>query len=92
MSIFDQLAGGTAAADGQPGLGLICSRKGCRSTAAWQLLWNNPRLHTPERRKTWLACPEHLPWLEDYLKLRGLWRDTVACPGGPGSAGPEGGR
>ena len=36
-----------------------CSAKGCTAPAAWALLWNNPKLHTPERRKTWLACDEH---------------------------------
>ena len=36
-----------------------CSAKGCQADAAWSLLWNNPKLHTPERRKTWLACDEH---------------------------------
>lgn len=55
----------------------VCSRKGCRSQAEWQLLWNNPRIHTPERRKVWLACGEHRDWLEDYLKTRLLWRETI---------------
>jgi hypothetical protein len=54
-----------------------CSRKGCRSGADWQLLWNNPRIHTPDRRKVWLACAEHRAWLEDYLQTRGLWKETV---------------
>ena len=36
-----------------------CSRKGCRAPGAWSLLWNNPKLHPPERRKVWLACEEH---------------------------------
>lgn len=56
----------------------MCSRKACRSNAVWQLLWNNPKIHTPERRKIWLACNEHRAWLEDYLQTRGLWKDTVA--------------
>jgi len=90
MSIFDQLSGGPSRADGVHPSAPVCSRKGCRSTAAWQLLWNNPRIHTPERRKIWLACSEHREWLEDYLKLRGLWRQTVACPGLPGGTGTEG--
>ncbi len=30
----------------------ICSAKGCRENARWSLLWNNPKLHTPDRRKT----------------------------------------
>ena len=32
-----------------------CSRKGCQQAAEFQLLWNNPKVHTPERRKIWLA-------------------------------------
>ena len=74
MNLFD-LAGtgrGTAAAPGT-----VCSRKACRAVAQWQLLWNNPKLHTPERRKIWLACGEHRTWLEDYLQTRGLWKETV---------------
>lgn len=60
---------------GVPGR-LECSRRGCRGEAAWRLEWNNPRLHTPERRKTWLACPEHRDWLADYLRSRGLLKDV----------------
>ena len=64
-----------------------CSAKGCQSAAVWQLLWNNPKLHTPDRRKVWLACSDHREWLEDYLQTRGLWKETVpldaaATPGG----------
>lgn len=55
-----------------------CSRKGCRTTATTALLWNNPKIHTPERRKVWLACDEHREWLEDYLRTRSLWRETKA--------------
>jgi hypothetical protein len=55
-----------------------CSRKGCRQEAAWRLEWNNPRIHAPERRKTWLACPEHRDWLADYLRSRGLLKDVLA--------------
>lgn len=55
-----------------------CSRKGCRSSAQWSVRWNNPKVHTPDRLKVWSACDEHREWLEDYLKLRGFFRDTVA--------------
>ncbi|WP_052206844.1 hypothetical protein [Sinomonas humi] len=55
----------------------VCSRKGCRAPAGWELLWNNPRIHTPDRRKVWLACGEHRDWLEDYLQTRSLWIETV---------------
>jgi hypothetical protein len=63
------------APDGAPTA--VCSRKACRADATWQLLWNNPRIHTPERRKVWLSCDEHLGWLEDYLQTRGLWKETI---------------
>ncbi|UVJ37702.1 hypothetical protein [Arthrobacter sp. CJ23] len=71
----------------------LCSRKGCRSGADWQLLWNNPRIHTPERRKVWLACQEHREWLEDYLQTRDLWKDTIpfdATAGADATAGTGG--
>jgi hypothetical protein len=57
---------------------LICSAKGCRAEASWQLRWNNPKLHTPERRKIWLACDVHRVTLGDFLTARGFLRDTIA--------------
>ncbi len=54
-----------------------CSAKGCRQLAIWVLAWNNPKLHTPERRKTWLACEEHREYLSEFLNLRGFLKDTV---------------
>jgi hypothetical protein len=56
---------------------LICSAKGCRAQAVWQLLWNNPKLHTPERRKSWLACDAHRETLSVFLSARGFLRATV---------------
>jgi len=56
---------------------LTCSAKGCAAQAQWQLLWNNPRLHTPDRRKTWLACDEHRGSLADFLGARGFLKDVV---------------
>jgi hypothetical protein len=55
----------------------VCSARRCRAHAVWALRWNNPRLHTPERRKTWLACDEHRAHLTEFLQLRGFLRDTV---------------
>lgn len=55
-----------------------CSARGCRDAATWQLLWNNPRLHTPDRRKTWLACDEHRDSLADFLRARAFLRDVTA--------------
>lgn len=56
---------------------LVCSARGCRQPAAWGLLWNNPRLHTPDRRKVWLACGEHRGSLSEYLQVRAFLRDVV---------------
>lgn len=56
----------------------ICSARGCRGDATWALLWNNPKLHTPDRRKVWLACDEHREHLTQFLDARGFLCDTVA--------------
>ncbi|WP_069811986.1 hypothetical protein [Streptomyces sp. TP-A0874] len=56
----------------------ICSAKGCRAAAVWVLAWNNPKLHSPERRKTWLACDEHRENLAQFLGVRGFLKETVA--------------
>lgn len=53
-----------------------CSRKGCRDEASWKVLWNNPKIHAPERRKVWLACRDHRGWLENFLRQRLFWRST----------------
>ena len=55
----------------------VCSARGCRDAAHWALAWNNPRLHTPERRKTWLACDEHRVSLSDFLTARGFLREVT---------------
>jgi hypothetical protein len=57
-----------------------CSRKGCRLPASWQLRWNNPKLHTSEYRKTWLACNDHREYLSGFLGARGFLRDVQPFP------------
>jgi hypothetical protein len=57
-----------------------CSAKGCREPAVHELHWNNPKLHTPDRRKTWLACDEHRPTLSDFLGVRGFLREVEPAP------------
>ena len=32
-----------------------CSRAGCGHAAAWRVNWRNPRIHTADRVKVWLA-------------------------------------
>lgn len=56
---------------------LVCSARGCQLEAAWELRWNNPRIHTPDRRKVWLACDEHRESLSDFLGARGFLKETA---------------
>lgn len=56
---------------------LPCSRRGCRAAADWALRWNNPRIHDPQRRKTWLACEEHRVHLSSFLGDRGFLKETL---------------
>ncbi|WP_131104933.1 hypothetical protein [Ornithinimicrobium sufpigmenti] len=56
---------------------LVCSAKGCRATATRGVVWRNPRLHTPERRKVWLACPDHERHLAEFVQLRGFLLEVV---------------
>lgn len=54
----------------------ICSAKGCQEPAAFQVIWNNPKIHTPDRRKIWLACPDHRQYLAEYLSRRDFLREV----------------
>jgi hypothetical protein len=49
---------------------VTCSRAGCRETATWRVEWRNPKIHSPDRRKIWVACDEHRDFLHDYLAAR----------------------
>jgi hypothetical protein len=62
---------------------LVCSAKGCQADAVWALLWNNPKLHTADRRKVWLACDEHRTTLGDFLTARNFLRDIVPVEDAP---------
>jgi len=55
----------------------VCSAKGCQSPAVWAIQWNNPKLHTPDRRKVWLACGDHRESLSQFLEARNFLRDVV---------------
>jgi hypothetical protein len=62
MSLLDALGGGPEVP--------TCSRAGCREQAAWRIDWRNPRIHTEDRRKTWLACDEHVEFLRGFVASR----------------------
>jgi hypothetical protein len=47
-----------------------CSRAGCRADASWLIAWRNPRIHTADRRKEWVACDQHVGYLRDFLAAR----------------------
>ena len=55
---------------------LVCSARGCQAAAVVAHRWNNPKIHTAERRKTWLACEEHRHSLAGFLAARGFLRET----------------
>jgi hypothetical protein len=66
-----------------------CSARGCAAPAVWALLWNNPRLHAPDRRKVWVACEEHRATLGDFLTARQFLRDVVPVDEAPVDPGPD---
>ena len=61
----------------QPQEQLICSAKGCRATGTRAVVWRNPRLHTADRRKVWLACPGHEQHLSDFVGMRGFLLEVI---------------
>ncbi|GAA5097877.1 hypothetical protein GCM10025760_32440 [Microbacterium yannicii] len=58
--------------DDDPGqvVDATCSRAGCRAAAGWRIDWRNPRIHAEHRRKTWVACDEHVGYLREFLAAR----------------------
>jgi hypothetical protein len=60
--------------DDVPADGVTCSAKGCREPAGYALVWNNPKVHTPDREKVWTACEEHRESLSHHLAIRSFLR------------------
>jgi hypothetical protein len=60
-----------------------CSRAGCRREATAAIVWRNPRIHTGDRTKTWLACDEHLDVLRDFLAARAFPLEVTPLPASP---------
>jgi len=67
---------------------LLCSAKGCQQPAVWALVWNNPKVHTPDRRKSWLGCEEHREQLADFLGARQFLVEVVPVADAPEDPGP----
>ncbi|MDV6010936.1 hypothetical protein [Haloechinothrix sp. LS1_15] len=53
---------------------VICSAKGCTAVGVYAVVWNNPKIHDPDREKTWIACEEHRQYLSHFLDRRGFLR------------------
>ena len=64
-----------------------CSRAACTADAVWSVNWRNPRIHSPDRVKVWLACEEHVAFLRDYLASRDFPVNVSTLPADAG--GPE---
>ncbi len=67
-----------ASLGGAPAQAFECSRAGCRAEATAAIRWRNPKIHAADRRKTWLACDEHLEYLRDFLSARSFPVEILA--------------
>lgn len=56
---------------------LVCSARGCTRGATFELVWNNPKVHTADRRKIWLACDDHEESLRVFLSARDFWQESL---------------
>jgi hypothetical protein len=61
----------------------VCSAKGCRARATRAVVWNNPKVHAPDREKVWHACDEHVEHLSGYVGVRGFLLRTELLPAEP---------
>ncbi|WP_375384465.1 hypothetical protein [uncultured Microbacterium sp.] len=51
-----------------------------------RITWRNPRIHTGDRSKTWVACDEHVEYLRAFLAARDFpveVSDLALVGGGP---------
>jgi hypothetical protein len=44
------------------------------------VLWNNPKLHAPDREKPWHACEAHVEHLTQFVQLRGFLLRVESLP------------
>lgn len=58
----------------------LCSAKACRQPATRAVVWNNPKLHTPDREKIWHACDEHVEHLSHFVQIRGFLLRVDSLP------------
>lgn len=65
FDLFARLAAGQRTFDSP-----VCSRASCDLDATKRIEWRNPRIHSDDRIKIWLACDEHLGYLVGFLRDR----------------------
>ena len=53
-----------------------CSRTSCREEPTWEVQWRNPKIHSEDRVKIWLACDGHQEFFQGYLEQRNF---PVTC-------------
>ncbi|MGG7508364.1 hypothetical protein [Plantibacter sp. YIM 135249] len=70
--------------------GLVCSRAGCRDDAVWRIEWRNPKIHTEDRIKIWLACEEHVDFLSEFLAARSFPVNRRAIADASGTSSTSG--
>jgi len=61
---------------------VTCSAKGCQADARWSVVWNNPKVHSPDREKIWTACDAHKDSLSQFLALRNFLKRIEPLPTG----------
>ena len=69
----------------EPVADATCSRAGCRAPASWRIDWRNPRIHSADRTKTWVACDEHRSFLRDFLAARDFPVSVAPLSGSEGA-------
>jgi hypothetical protein len=48
----------------------------------WEVQWRNPKIHSEDRVKVWLACDAHQDFFEGYLEQRNFPVTCVAMTDG----------
>ena len=60
------------AGSARPAEHVAARARDARERGRWNVNWRNPRIHSADRVKIWLACDEHREYLRDYLATRGF--------------------
>jgi hypothetical protein len=67
----------------------LCSRAGCTTTAHYEIRWRNPKIHTDDRHKIWLACNDHREFLYEFLTARNFPVEVMEFSPHNGNTNPQ---